>query len=135
MVKKAEGYGYKAYRLHEGKWKEFDSSYFIDSICTDYLFVHPRCSKCVFPVSKNKFPKRSEEENIELANDVLNRFLIRQNDGGQIIEWTTAICNSLREFPALVTPEIRNLLLEVYKVSKNSVQPVEKALSWLKLNE
>lgn len=130
MIKAAEKYGYRVYAKHDGMWKIITENHFIDSICTDYLFVHPDNREPMIEVSNEVYPEKNKNEVIDFIKDYLLSYLKAINDRDLIIEWTTAICNTLRDFPQYQTKDIKKLLSQVLNKAEQEMPIIKKSLNW-----
>lgn len=132
MIRKSAEYGYGVYRFMDGVWRKFNESYFIDCICTDYMFIH-KDKIASFPGQIGD-PCLQPDSNKTITSilNVLNQVLSSLSNK-ESLESAVAILATLRDFPLFAQDErVMDLLLKIDKnpeLPQMLKKPLKKLLS------
>lgn len=130
MIQKGAEYGYETYRFVNGIWMKYDESYFMDTICTDFMFIH-KDKKTAFPGKiGGDYPRPDHKQTVEYIISVLNEFILDPQAQGSF-ELCVYVLATLRDFPQFVQVERVMELLRKIDICTDLPEAIRKPLKKL----
>ena len=152
LIHAAELHGYEVHRWNNNAWLKYDSTYFFDNVCTDYMLLHPSRDNSLVGAKGGAYPRRTGTEVSAFVAGKLEEFLAL-NESNAILasedavqtyqpsalkrisskiafETGIAVLCNLREHPLLHQDQKIAELLPRFAGLKKKIPLLEKVLSW-----